>query len=74
MIADHYRKKAIKYKTGPSSENVWDLRIEPVTDAFQGDFGALEKEMRIAEQQEEEERRRKTTVKMCGDGVSGIAN
>ena len=41
-IRDHYRKKAIKYKTGPSSEDVWDLRMEPVRDAFSGDFAAYE--------------------------------
>ncbi|KAG2421768.1 hypothetical protein HFD88_005744 [Aspergillus terreus] len=50
-IRDHNRKKAIKYKTGPSSEDVWDLRMQPVRDAFQGDFAALEREM-----QEEEAR------------------
>ena len=42
-IRDHYRKKAIKYKTGPSSEDVWDLRMEPVKDAFNGDFVAYER-------------------------------
>ena len=46
IIRDHYRKKAIKYKTGPSSEDVWDMRMEPVKTAFQGDFAALEREMR----------------------------
>jgi hypothetical protein len=50
MIRDHYRKKAIKYKTGPSSEDVWDLRTEPIKDAFQGDFAALEREMKAAEE------------------------
>jgi hypothetical protein len=74
MIADHYRRKAIKYKTGPSSEDVWDLRTEPVTGAFQGDFRALEREMEVAEQREEEERRRKTMVKMNGGVTGGIAN
>ena len=44
-IADHYRKKAIKYKQGPSSEDVWEMRTEPVKDAFQGDLEALEKEI-----------------------------
>ncbi|KAL4898402.1 hypothetical protein BDV59DRAFT_166750 [Aspergillus ambiguus] len=48
-IRDHYRKKAIKYKTGPSSEDVWDLRTKPVEDAFQGDFAALEREMAAEE-------------------------
>ncbi|KAE8350758.1 hypothetical protein BDV28DRAFT_138530 [Aspergillus coremiiformis] len=50
-IRDHYRKKAIKYKTGPSSEDVWDLRTEPVRNAFEGDFVALEKEMHEEETQ-----------------------
>jgi len=64
MIADHHRKKAVKYKTGPSSEDVWELRTEPATDAFQGDFKALEKEMKIAAQWEEDERRGGGTVKV----------
>ncbi|PWY65314.1 hypothetical protein BO70DRAFT_276994, partial [Aspergillus heteromorphus CBS 117.55] len=44
-IRDHYRKKAVKYKTGPSSEDVWDARTERVQNAFCGDFVALEKQM-----------------------------
>lgn len=44
-IADHYRKKVIKYKQGPSSEDVWEMRTEPVKDAFQGDLEALEREV-----------------------------
>ncbi|EAW08001.1 EMI1 family protein [Aspergillus clavatus NRRL 1] len=50
VIRDHYRKKAVKYKTGASSEDVWDLRGEPVEDAFQGDFAALEREMKAEEE------------------------
>ncbi|KAE8146133.1 hypothetical protein BDV25DRAFT_133178 [Aspergillus avenaceus] len=49
-IRDHNRKKAIKYKTGPSSEDVWDLRTEPVRNAFEGDFAALEREMQAEEE------------------------
>lgn len=49
-IRDHNRKKAIKFKTGPSSEDVWDLRTEPARDAFQGDFAALEREMKAEEE------------------------
>lgn len=48
-IRDHNRKKAIKYKIGPSSEDVWDMRTEPVRNAFQGDFAALEREMQAEE-------------------------
>ncbi|KAL1985537.1 hypothetical protein VTN96DRAFT_7757 [Rasamsonia emersonii] len=55
MIRDHYRKKAIKYKTGPSSEDVWEVRTEPVKNAFQGDFAALERRMK--EEEEEVARR-----------------
>jgi hypothetical protein len=54
-ILDHNRKKAIKYKTGPSSEDVWDVRLEPARDSFKGDFAALEREMKA----EEEEARQK---------------
>ncbi|KAI9374567.1 hypothetical protein BJX61DRAFT_289513 [Aspergillus egyptiacus] len=56
IIRDHYRKKAIKYKTGPSSEDVWDVRMEPVKNPFQGDFGALEREMQAEEEAQERAR------------------
>lgn len=49
-IRAHNRKKAIKYKTGPSSEDVWDVRLEPARDAFQGDFAALEREIKAEEE------------------------
>lgn len=48
-IQEHYRKKAVKWKTGPSSEDVWEVRQEPVKDAFQGNLEELE--ARIAEWQ-----------------------
>ncbi|KAI9860977.1 MAG: hypothetical protein M1824_002743 [Vezdaea acicularis] len=35
MIRNHYRKRAAKYKTGPSSEDVWKVRTEPLEGAFQ---------------------------------------
>ncbi|WEW61806.1 hypothetical protein PRK78_007302 [Emydomyces testavorans] len=54
MIADRYRKKAVKWKTGPSSEDVWDIRTEPVRGAFEGDFAAAEREMKLMEQREME--------------------
>ncbi|KKZ64603.1 hypothetical protein EMCG_09499 [[Emmonsia] crescens] len=52
MVSDRYRKKAVKYKTGPSSEDVWDVRTEPVKGAFQGDLKALETEMKAAAEKE----------------------
>lgn len=51
-IRAHNQKKAIKYKTGPSSEDVWDVRLDPAKDAFQGDFAALEVEMKAEEAQQ----------------------
>lgn len=45
-IKDHYRKKAVKYKQGPSSEDVWSVRTEPVKDAFQGDLEKMEADIR----------------------------
>ncbi|KAJ5145605.1 Protein of unknown function DUF3128 [Penicillium bovifimosum] len=48
-IRDHNRKKAIKYKTGPSSEDVWDVRLEPAKDSFKGDFAALWEEIKAEE-------------------------
>ena len=44
-VQDHYRKKAIKYKTGPSSEDVWEVRTEPLRGPFQGDLEALEQQI-----------------------------
>lgn len=41
-IQDHYRQKAIKWKTGPSSEDIWQVRTEPVKDAFQDNLEELE--------------------------------
>ncbi|KAK5096230.1 hypothetical protein LTR70_003133 [Exophiala xenobiotica] len=41
-IQDHYRKKAVQWKTGPSSEDIWDVRQEPVRDAFQESLEDLE--------------------------------
>ena len=41
-IKEHYRKKAIKYKRGRSSEDVWEFRSEPVKDAFQDSLEDLE--------------------------------
>ncbi|KAG0157938.1 hypothetical protein PDIDSM_5450 [Penicillium digitatum] len=45
-IRDHNRKKAIKYKTGPSSEDVWDVRLDPAKDSFKGDFATMWQEMK----------------------------
>jgi hypothetical protein len=45
-IREHYRKKAVKYKQGPSSEDVWSVRTEPVRDAFQGDLEKVEAAIR----------------------------
>ncbi|KAJ5092706.1 hypothetical protein N7456_008567 [Penicillium angulare] len=55
-IRDHNRKKAIKYKTGPSSEDVWDVRLDPASGAFKGDFAALEKEMKAQEEAEQKQK------------------
>jgi len=44
-IQEHYRKKAIKYKTGPSSEDVWQMRTEPVRDPFRGNLEELEQQI-----------------------------
>ncbi|KAJ5272831.1 hypothetical protein N7478_007956 [Penicillium angulare] len=57
-IRDHNKKKAIKYKTGPSSEDVWDVRLDPASDAFKGDFAALEKEMKVAEEAQQTEKQK----------------
>jgi hypothetical protein len=49
MIAQRNREKhAEKYegRDKRSSEDVWEMRMQPVKGAFQGDFEALEREMR----------------------------
>lgn len=57
MIRNHYRKKAVKYKTGPSSEDVWEVRMEPLKGAFQGDFEKMEREMLLSEQQGQQQQK-----------------
>ena len=44
-IQEHYRKKAVKWKTGPSSEDVWEVRTEPVKNPISGNFVELEAEL-----------------------------
>lgn len=44
-INDHYKAKSIKYKTGPSSEDIWEVRTEPVRDAFQESLEELENQI-----------------------------
>lgn len=41
-IQDHHRQKAVRWKTGRSSEDIWDVRKEPVKDAFQESLEDLE--------------------------------
>ena len=41
-IQDLYRSRAVKYKVGPSSEDVWEVRKEPLQDAFSQDPDALD--------------------------------
>lgn len=43
-VRDHYRQRAVKYKVGPSSEDVWEVRLERVEGAFEGDLEGLERE------------------------------
>ncbi|MCJ1387163.1 hypothetical protein MMC18_000003 [Xylographa bjoerkii] len=45
-IQKHYEGRAEKYKVGPSSEDVWEVREEIVEGAFEGDLEAVEEEMR----------------------------
>ncbi|KAI9853186.1 MAG: hypothetical protein M1838_000042 [Thelocarpon superellum] len=41
-VQDFYRGRAVKYKIGPSSEDVWEVRREPVTGAFNAELDAVE--------------------------------
>lgn len=36
LIKEHYMQRAAKYKLGPSSEDVWEVRSEPLEGAFRG--------------------------------------
>lgn len=36
MIMTRNKEKAAKYKTGPSSEDIWEARKEPLENAFLG--------------------------------------
>lgn len=45
-IQEHYKGRARKYEVGPSSEDVWRIRKERVEGAFEGDFEAVEAEMK----------------------------
>jgi hypothetical protein len=62
-IQDHYRQKAVKYKTGPSSEDVWEVRTEPARDAFQGNLEELERQI-------EEWKKSNPTAKLPWEGNS----
>ena len=44
-IHEHYRKKAVKWKTGPSSEDIWEVRTEPVRNPISGNLAELEAEL-----------------------------
>lgn len=44
-IQDHYKTRAIKWKMGPSSEDIWEVRTEPVKDAFQESLEDLERKI-----------------------------
>ena len=47
VIQEHYRKKQVKYRTRPSSEDVWDMRLEPLAEVpFNGDLRKAEMEAR----------------------------
>ncbi|KOS40261.1 hypothetical protein ACN38_g8890 [Penicillium nordicum] len=60
-IRDHNRKKSIKYKTGPSSEDVWDVRLDPAKDSFKGDFAAMWEEMKAEDEAAKRQAERTTS-------------
>lgn len=43
-IRDHYKLREMKYRIGPSSEDVWKPRTRMVETAFDGDLEAVERE------------------------------
>ena len=52
-IQRHYWEREQKYREGPSSEDVWKVRKEPVDGAFRGSWVELDK---ILEEQSREKR------------------
>lgn len=48
MIMAHNKEKATKYKTGPSSEDIWKIRKVPLENAFTGVPADQEEEKRDA--------------------------
>lgn len=48
MVRDRYKRKALKYKVGPSSEDVWESREQKVSpgeafvEKFEEDLGSDE--------------------------------
>jgi hypothetical protein len=44
-IQEHYRKKAVKWKTGPSSEDIWEVRTEPVQNPISKSLVELEAQL-----------------------------
>ena len=43
-VQEHYRARAGKYESGPSSEDIWRVRERRVEGAFEGDLEAVERE------------------------------
>lgn len=58
MIQDRWRRKEMKFKTGPSSEDVWDARTKRVEGAFTGNWDDIFK----AEKELEENMERDLTM------------
>jgi len=44
MIMARNKEKAMKWKTGPSSEDIWNVRTEPVKKPFSGAVATLERD------------------------------
>lgn len=51
-IQEHHRKKAVKWKTGPSSEDIWEVRTEPVENPISGNLTELEAQLKEAAAEE----------------------
>ncbi|TGZ76564.1 hypothetical protein EX30DRAFT_324546 [Ascodesmis nigricans] len=44
MIMARNKEKAARFKQGPNSEDIWELRKEPLKNPFSGSLGDLEKD------------------------------
>lgn len=74
-IQDRWRRKEHRFKTGPSSEDVWRQRNERATEAFTGNWEDIFRAEKEAEESMEKELLLTSVSapkKDSGSGMSGV--